>query len=380
MKKKHIALLGSTGSIGQSTLRVAKHLPQSIEVTALAAQSNIDLLEKQAHAFNPEIIAVYDSAKAFELQKRLPHIPVLAGEDGLIAVASHPSVDFVVSAIVGAKGIGPTLSAIESGKAIGLANKEVLIAAGELIMERVKEKKTTLIPIDSEHNAIFQCLNGENTQSVKRLILTASGGPFHQCSDAELKKITPLSALKHPNWSMGKKITIDSSTLMNKGLEVIEAHYLFGVPLNQIEVIVHPQSLIHSFVEFIDGSLLAQMAEHDMAIPIQYALTYPNRQKGIVSCFDFLKYSKLEFCRPDFERFPCLGLAYEAIKNGGSMPCYLNAANEVLVQRFLNGAISWMEIGKKLEALILRHQVDPVPDLETIFAVDQKAREEASSI
>lgn len=314
------------------------------------------------------------------MQKRLQHIPVLAGMAGLEAVASHADVDFVVSAIVGAKGIQPTLSAIEAGKSIGLANKEVLIGAGDLIMRRVREKGVSLVPIDSEHSAIFQCLNGENVEEVSRIILTASGGPFREHSQGELEHVTPSCALKHPNWNMGKKVTIDCSTLMNKGLEVIEAYHLFGVSLDQIDVVVHPQSLIHSFVEFVDGSILSQMAEHDMVIPIQYALTYPRRKKGIVPCFDFRKYSKLEFYHPDHNRFPCLGLAYEAAKNGGSMPCYMNAVNEVLVDRFLKGAISWIEIGKKLETLMSRHQASPIDDLETIFAVDQKAREEALSI
>lgn len=380
MKKKQIALLGSTGSIGQSTLKVAAHLKDNIQVVALAAHSNIDRLEEQARAFHPEVLAVYDVNKALELEKRIPHIPVLAGMAGLEAVATHTNVNFVVSAIVGAKGIRPTLKAIEAGKSVGLANKEVLIAAGDLIMKRVREKGVSLIPIDSEHSAIFQCLNGEEAEGVRRIVLTASGGPFRNYSEEELNQVTPSCALKHPNWSMGKKVTIDSSTLMNKGLEVIEAHHLFGVNLDQIDVVVHPQSLIHSFVEFVDGSLLAQMAEHDMIIPIQYALTYPSRAKGIVSCFDFLKYSKLEFYHPDYTRFPCLGLAYEAARNGGSLPCFMNAVNEVLVDRFLNGTIAWIEIGQKLETLMSRHRICPINDLETIFAVDQEAREEAISI
>lgn len=304
----------------------------------------------------------------------------MAGISGLKAVATHPSVAFVVSAIVGSKGILPTLSAIEAGKSVGLANKEVLIAAGELIMRRVKEKGVALIPIDSEHNAIFQCLNGEKMRGVRRIILTASGGPFHKHSEKELERVKLSCALNHPTWKMGKKITIDSSTLMNKGLEVIEAYHLFGVALEQIEVIIHPQSLIHSFVEFIDGSLISQMAEHEMIIPIQYALTHPNRKKGMVPPFDFLKYSKLEFYHPDYSRFPCLKLAYEAAKNGGSMPCYMNAVNEVLVDRFLKGAISWIEIGKKLETLMSRHKASLIDDLETVFAVDREAREEALSI
>lgn len=372
--------MGSTGSIGESTLKVAAHLPKQVSVVALAAHSNIDRLEQQARQFQPKLLAVYEPDQAQILQKRLPDIPVLAGMEGLKAVATHDSVNFVVSAIVGAQGIRPTLSAIEAGKSVGLANKEALIAAGDLIMKRVREKGVSLIPIDSEHSAIFQCLNGEDVASVRRLVLTASGGPFRQYSDAQIEQITPTCALKHPNWNMGKKVTIDCSTLMNKGLEVIEAHHLFGVSLQQIDVIVHPQSLVHSFVEFVDGSLLAQMAEHDMVIPIQYALTSPKREKGMTPCFDFLKYSKLEFYPPDHNRFPCLELAFEAAKQGGSLPCYMNGVNEVLVERFLKGAITWKEIGKKLERLMERHQVCPIDHLETVFAVDQEARKEALNI
>ena len=380
MKKKKIALLGSTGSIGESTLKVARHLSDHLTITALAAHSNIDRLAQQIEEFHPQLVAVYDEEKARLLQGRFPSLPVLAGMEGLDAVATHSDVDFVVSAIVGAKGIQPTLSAIEAGKSIGLANKEVLIAAGALIMKRAREKNVSIIPIDSEHSALFQCLNGEKRVEVSRLILTASGGPFRNYSDDDFDHITPASALKHPNWSMGKKITIDSSTLMNKGLEVIEAHYLFGISLDQIDVVIHPQSLIHSFVEFVDGSLISQMAEHDMVIPIQYALTYPHRLKGLVASFDFVKHLKLEFYDPNARYFPCLGLAYEAIKSGGSMPCFMNAVNEVLVDRFLDGAISWRQIGEKLETLMSRHRAVPVEDLTTIFAVDKEARKEALRI
>lgn len=374
---KRIAILGSTGSIGCNTLEVVKHL--GYQVDGIAAHSNIDLLEEQALAFRPKCIAVFDEGKAQELRSRLPEFKVVSGMEGLIEVATLPEVDFLVSAIVGAMGILPTLKGIEAGKTIGLANKEVLIAAGELIMGAAKKQNVDIIPIDSEHSAIFQCLQGECPSGIRKLILTASGGPFLEVSEKELEGITPSSALKHPTWSMGKKITIDSSTLMNKGLEVIEAKFLFNVPLEKIDVIVHPQSIVHSLVEFVDGSLLSQMGENDMKIPIQYAMTYPKREKGIVPCFDFTKYSKLEFFTPDWEKFPCLGLAFEAAKKGGTLPCFMNAANEVLVHRFLEGEIDWIEIGKKLETLMGAHKAQPQENLSVLFEVDAMARSLATT-
>lgn len=374
---KRIAILGSTGSIGCNTLEVVKHL--GYQVDGIAAHSNIDLLEEQALAFRPKCIAVFDEGKAQELRSRLPEFKVVSGMEGLIEVATLPEVDFLVSAIVGAMGILPTLKGIEAGKTIGLANKEVLIAAGELIMGAAKKQNVDIIPIDSEHSAIFQCLQGECPSGIRKLILTASGGPFLEVSEKELEGITPSSALKHPTWSMGKKITIDSSTLMNKGLEVIEAKFLFDVPLEKIDVIVHPQSIVHSLVEFVDGSLLSQMGENDMKIPIQYAMTYPKREKGIVPCFDFTKYSKLEFFNPDWEKFPCLGLAFEAAKKGGTLPCFMNAANEVLVHRFLEGEIDWIEIGKKLETLMGAHKAQPQENLSVLFEVDAMARSLATT-
>ena len=370
---KTVTVLGSTGSIGQQTLQVAKHL--GYQVSALAAHSNIDLLEKQSKEWHPKIIAVSDKEKASALQKRLPHIEVLGGEEGMIAAATEPSADYAVSAIVGAAGILPTLKAIEAGKTIGLANKEVLIAAGTLIMEAAKKQDVSILPIDSEHCALFQCLQGEESASIRRLVLTASGGPFRTFSHAALKEVTPELALKHPTWSMGKKITIDSATLMNKGLEVIEASVLFAQPVEKIDVVIHPQSIIHSLVEYVDGSLIAQMGEHDMKIPIQYALTYPTRKKGIAPCFDFEKYSKLEFYAPDLEKFPCLRLAYEAAKKGGTLPCFMNAANEILVQQFLEGKIPFVAIGEKLERLMEAHTILPQESLETLLAVDEEARQ-----
>jgi 1-deoxy-D-xylulose-5-phosphate reductoisomerase len=373
---KTLAVLGSTGSIGKNTLRVAEHL--GYKIASLAVHSNIDLLEEQGKKWDPEVIAVYDKDQAFALQKRLPHQVVVGGMEGLMQAATVPGADIVISAMVGAAGILPTFKAIEAGKTIGLANKEVLIAAGELMMSLARKQGVQILPIDSEHSAIFQCLQGEDIASVRRLILTASGGPFRGASWEELRAITPRRALDHPTWKMGKKITIDSSTLMNKGLEVIEAHFLFDQPLEKIDVVIHPQSIIHSFVEFIDGSLMAQMGEHDMQIPIQYALTYPERKNGLHPCFDFAKYSTLEFSKPDLEKFPCLRLAYRAAKVGGTLPCFMNAANEVLVEQFLAGKISWIDIGKKLETLMEAHQVLPQESLETLLEIDLEARKLAT--
>jgi len=373
---KNIIVLGSTGSIGRNALIVAKHL--GYVVKAIVAHSNIDLLEQQARQFSPRCIAVFDKEKALELQRRLPEMYIVGGMEGVIEAATLDDAEFVVSSIVGAAGILPTLKAIESGKTIGLANKEVLIAAGELIMQRACERGVSIIPIDSEHNAIFQCLRGGSLEEVNKIILTASGGPFYYEKDFD--NITLDRALQHPNWVMGKKVTIDSSTLMNKGLEVIEAKILFNLAFEQIDVVIHPQSLIHSFVEFVDGVLLAQMGECDMKIPIQYALTYPRRRKGLVSSFDFSKYCKLEFDRPNLERFPCLALAFEAAKMGGTMPCFINAANEVLVNRFLNGNIGWSDIGKKLEVLFGQHRSVSQESLEMLLQVDQMARKMAMSV
>ncbi len=375
---KKIAVLGSTGSIGTNTLEVAAHL--GYEVSVLAAHSNIDLLETQAKQLRPKCIAVFDKDKGRELQRRLPDMNVVFGLEGLIEAATLPEVDFVVSAIVGAAGIVPTLKAIEAGKTIGLANKEVLIAAGELVMGAAKKQGVQILPIDSEHSAIFQCLQGECPTTVKRLILTASGGPFWSHSKERLQTITREEALNHPTWKMGKKITIDSSTLMNKGLEVIEAKFLFHTPIEKIDVVIHPQSIVHSFVEYVDGSLISQMGVHDMRVPIQYALTYPERKKGIAPCFDFQRWSKLEFFTPDLEKFPCLRLAYEAAKVGGTLPCFMNGANEALVDQFLAGKIGWIEIGQKLETLMEAHKAYPQESLEALLEVDKEARNLATTL
>jgi len=372
---KKIALLGSTGSIGRTTLNVVRHLPNEFQVVALAARSNIDLLEAQAKEFRPSIVAVSDLAKASELQKRLPDIYVAAGEEGLCEAAIYGGSDLVVLAMAGNNGLKPALLAIEAGKSIALANKEILVCAGELIMRRTKERNVRLLPVDSEHSALFQCLEGHDRKSVRRLILTASGGPFRTFSEETLGSITVEQALTHPNYRMGAKITIDSSTLMNKGLEMIEARWLFDTV--EIDAVIHPQQVIHSMVEYCDGSLLAQMSQPDMALPIQYALTYPQRQKGLLPPFDFSKYSQLTFEEPDRKKFPCLRLAEESLRSARSYPAFLNASNEVLVNRFLAREIRWTEIASKLEKLMSSHQPVDVLTLESILAVDCEAREKA---
>ncbi|MBS0620956.1 MAG: 1-deoxy-D-xylulose-5-phosphate reductoisomerase [Verrucomicrobia bacterium] len=375
---KTIAVLGSTGSIGRSTLQVARHLgEQSLRVEALAAHSQIDLLEEQARLFHPRLLAVYDKEKAHLLQKRIPHIPVVAGMEGLLEVASLGSVELVVSALSGSVGIAPTLSAIRSRKTVALANKEVLISAGELIVKEAEKFGVSILPIDSEHSALWQCLDGKPRSEVRRLVLTASGGPFLYHSDEDLRSVRLEEALKHPNWRMGPKVTIDSSNLMNKGLEVIEARWLFGIPLDQIEVVIHPQSIVHSFVEMIDGSMLAQLSEPSMLIPIQYALTYPKRERGILPPFDFTKMRTLEFFPPDRERFRCLDLAYEALRKGGTAPCFLSAANEVCVEQFVSGKIAWIDIPDRLERLLSSHRVESPLSLEILHTADQNAREQA---
>lgn len=378
---KKIAILGSTGSIGDSTLKVVRHLgPERFQVVALAAHSQIDLLEQQAREFQPELIAVYNRKRAQELQQRLPHIKVVGGEEGIDEVASHSSAQMVISAMSGTVGLKPTLAAIIAGKDVALANKESLVSAGSLVMELARQKNVRILPIDSEHSALFQCLNGEDKQKVRRLILTASGGPFRTMNMHELHQVTVDQALQHPTWRMGPKVTIDCSTLMNKGLEVIEAHWLFDIPIDKIEVVIHPQSLVHSFVEFVDSSLLAQVSVPSMTLPIQYAMTYPERLPGLLPPFDFLKNGHMQFFQPDKEKFRCLDLAFHAAREGGSLPCYMNAANEVLVNRFIGKAISWPEIGQKLESLMARHGVGPILHLEDVASVEAEARAQAEQI
>lgn len=377
---KKIAILGSTGSIGTNTLEVVRHFKDRFKVVALAARSNIDLIEQQALEFQPEIIAVYDEEKALELRKRLKGFEILTCMEGIIEAACHPDVNTVVSAMTGTRGLRPTLAAIKAGKNVCLANKEALVSGGKLVMDAVKEKGVSLIPIDSEHSAIFQCLNGENIKTVSRIILTASGGPFREYTQEMLEKVTIEQALRHPTWTMGAKVTIDSSTLMNKGLEMIEAHWLFGIPPEQIEVVIHPQSIIHSMVEFQDRSIMAQMGTPSMITPIQYALTYPHRLPGISTPFDLKKYCALTFLTPDTDRFRCLRLAYDAVSEGGTLSAYMNAANEILVRRFLAKEISWADIGRKLQTLMERHVSKKIESIDDVFAVDERGRKDAGEI
>lgn len=379
-KQKQISILGSTGSIGINTLDVIEKFHERFKVYGLSANKNIDLLEKQILKFSPQIVAVMDKEKACILKKKLKNHPVeiYSGQQGLIKVSTASKIDLVVSAIVGSAGLIPTLEAIKNGKTIALANKETLVMAGEIIIRLAKENNVNLMPIDSEHNAIFQCLEGKATSKVSRIILTASGGPFLDRKD--LEDITPQQALLHPRWRMGNKISVDSATLMNKGLEIIEAHYLFGLSQERISVIIHPQSIIHSLVEFIDGSVIAQMSEPDMKLPISYAIAYPERLPNILPSLDLASITKLTFQEPDFERFPCLKYGYEAIEKGGTLPAVLNGANEAAVEEFLKGRIKFLDIPRIIRVVMDKHQIIASPDLNQILEADKWAREEVLAV
>lgn len=382
---KSISILGSTGSIGVNTLKVVEHLQDEFRVVALGAGGNVEVLAEQVKKFQPELVAVKDEACAEKLLRlisnskfQIPKIEI--GEKGLVAVATHQEVQTVVSATVGAIGFVPTLRAIEAGKRIALANKETLVMAGELMTTAAQKNKVEILPVDSEHNALHQCLRGESKKEVKRLILTASGGPFRTKAKAEIENSTIEEALNHPNWKMGAKITIDCATLMNKGLEVIEAHWLFGFGADQISVIVHPQSVVHSMVEMVDGSIIAQLGVTDMKHAIQYALTYPNRYKNCLEPLDFTQVTNLTFEQPDLEKFPCLALAYRALQTGGTLPAVLNAANEISVQAFLDGKIRLSEIAQINETIMNSHQTQPANTLEIILSADNWARKEAENL
>ena len=376
---KKISILGSTGSIGKSALEIVEHLGPEYQIVALAAKSNVDLVESQAKKFRPELVALFDEKAARELKKRLPNLRVVSGMEGIIEAACHTQADTVLSAIAGTLGLQPTFSAIQAKKTICLANKETLVSGGDIVMRAEKANGVKILPVDSEHSALFQCLVGEKNEEVHRLILTASGGAFRD-EKGDLSQKTFEEALKHPTWSMGPKVTIDSSTLMNKGLEMIEAHYLFDIPPERIDVVVHPQSVIHSLVEFKDGSMKAQLSVPDMKLPIQYAFTYPERRGGVLKPFDFIRHSRLEFLQADRKRFRCLDLAFEAMKVGQDMPGYMNAANEVLVERFLNGEFTWGKIAEKLSDLMEKHIPQRVLTLDDVLAVEKLAKEEALTI
>lgn len=366
-----ISILGSTGSIGTQTLEVVSE-QSDLKVVGLTANKNIDLLEEQIKRYHPEIVAVMDRAAAQILKSRVGNlVQVVSGIEGLIEVATISSADIIVTAVVGMIGLRPTVAAIKAGKDIALANKETLVTAGELIMKLVNEYQVKMIPVDSEHSAIYQSLVGESLGQVEKILLTASGGPFRGCSSKDLEKVELKDALNHPNWSMGPKITCDSSTLMNKGLEVIEAKWLFGVDLDCIEVVVHPQSIIHSMVQFIDGSIIGQMGLPDMKLPIQYALFQPERRLNNYKRLDLTDIGTLTFEKPDTNVFPCLQYAYDALEVGGTMPTVLNAANEKAVSMFMADRIHYTDIPKIIKEAMDAHEVMPADTLESILAAEQ---------
>lgn len=368
---KKIVILGSTGSIGTQTLDVIRN-HGDIEVTAMAVGSNIVLLEQQIREFKPQIACVWDEKKAKELKQAVTDLAVRVvwGMEGLLEVATEKNAEIVVTAIVGMIGIRPTIAAMEAGKDIALANKETLVTAGHIIMPLARQKGVKILPVDSEHSAIFQCLNGEDKREVHKILLTASGGPFRGRTREEMATVQVKDALKHPNWSMGKKITIDSSTMVNKGLEVMEAKWLFGVEMDQVEVVVQPKSVIHSMVEFEDGAVMAQLGTPDMKLPIQYALYYPHRRFLPGKRLDFWTLNEISFEKPDFENFKALGLAYEAGKIGGTLPTVFNAANEYAVNEFLNRRISYLEIVDMIEKAMETHKIVESPNVEAILETE----------
>jgi 1-deoxy-D-xylulose-5-phosphate reductoisomerase len=375
-----VAILGSTGSIGTNTLRVIDALGDGYRVTGLGAGRSVELLAEQIRAYRPEIVSVAGPDEAAELSRLLgagPRPEILHGVEGLVAVAADAGAGTVVSAAVGSLGLLPTYRALERGARVALANKETLVVAGELMTAKARETGAELLPVDSEHNALHQCLRGEQADEVRRLVLTASGGPFRETPLEALRSVTREQALNHPTWRMGDKITIDSATLMNKGLEVIEAHWLFGFPAEQIDIVVHPQSIVHSLVELCDGSVLAQMGVTDMRHAIQYALTYPRRLESPCGRLDLLALGRLEFFAPDTERFPAIRLAYEALRSGGTYPAALNAANEEAVAAFLDGALDFLGIPRVVEAVLEAHDARDAGSLDAVLEADRWAREAA---
>jgi 1-deoxy-D-xylulose-5-phosphate reductoisomerase len=375
---KNLAIVGSTGSIGQSALAVVDAYPDRLRVAALAAGDNATLLAQQVARYCPDIVAMATADGATRLQRACDahSARIVSGAEGLVAVATHPAVDIVLCASSGTAALEAVLAAIEHGKAIALANKEVLVMAGALVTAAARRHGVPILPVDSEHNAIHQCLHGRDRGEIKRLILTASGGPFREFSAESLDGVTAQAALQHPTWRMGRKITIDSATLMNKGLEVIEAHWLFGVSADQIDVVIHPQSIVHSLVELIDGSIIAQLGITDMRLPIQYACSYPERWEGrSLPTLDLMEAQRLEFHAPARDRFPCLDLAYRALRTGGTLPVVLNAANEVAVERFLDGNLGFTAIPRVIKETMDAHEVSDVTTLEVVRRVDRWSRE-----
>ncbi|WP_434794454.1 1-deoxy-D-xylulose 5-phosphate reductoisomerase [Terrisporobacter petrolearius] len=380
---KRITILGSTGSIGTQTLDVVRKNKDKFEVVAISANSSVDLLLEQILEFNPKYVAVYNEESANKLKNMIPNnidIEVLSSMEGLVKICQLKEVDIVLTAVVGMIGLVPTMAAIKAKKTIALANKETLVTAGEIVMEEAKKNNVDILPVDSEHSAIFQCLNGERKKDVEKIILTASGGPFRGKSKEELINVTKNQALKHPNWDMGRKISIDSSTLMNKGLEVIEAKWLFDVDVEDIDIVVHPQSIIHSMVSFKDSSVMAQLGCPDMRLPIEYALTYPGRSETDFERLDLAKIATLTFEKPDMETFPCLQLAFKVLKLGGTYPTVLNAANEVLVNEFLDDKIGFYDIPYYIERSLEQHNNRSNPTLEDILEVDKETRKFLSNL
>jgi 1-deoxy-D-xylulose-5-phosphate reductoisomerase len=378
MKRKRVVILGATGSIGESALKVARDIPERMEIVGLAAKSNAQKLAAAANEVRPQSICLVDEAQLDVLRKALDYKPrIFSGEAGLLEIACLTNVEMVLVAIVGTGGLRPALGAIKAGKDLAVASKEILVMAGEIVMREARDTSVNVLPVDSEHNAIFQCLEGKQSSDIRRIILTASGGPFRETKRAVFDSIAPEQALKHPTWNMGPKITIDSATLFNKGLEMIEAHWLFGVEMKRVEVVIHPQSIIHSMVEFTDGSTLAQLSYSNMCFPIQYAVTWPDRVPNSLPPLDFSKLSKLEFFTPRYDDFPALSLARRAGETGGTLPAVLNAANEIAVAAFLDRKVRFPDIWSIVEQVMNRHSPVAHPDLDAILEADQWARAQA---
>ncbi len=381
IKKKNIVILGCTGSIGESSLKVIRHLKEQFNVIGIAGGQRFQKVAEIAHETKCRYAAIASSENLKEFKNLLPaNCQPLAGEEGMVKMCTDPEVDFVLCGIVGTAGLAPVLAAIKAGKDIGLASKEILVMAGELVMREVALAGVKLIPVDSEHNAIFQCLDGKSDNSFRRILLTCSGGPFRCTPKESFATLTPQDALKHPIWAMGKKITVDSATLMNKSLEVIEAAWLFGAHIDQVEVVIHPQSIIHSMVEFKDGSILAQMSNPDMVFPIQYALTYPKRFENSMKPLDFTKGLDLRFEAPDNEKFPSIEMAKNVFRRGGTAPAVFNAANEVAVEAFLKNELTFSNIWQVIEKTVEKHTFQGSPNLSQIIAADDEARKIASSL
>jgi 1-deoxy-D-xylulose-5-phosphate reductoisomerase len=376
--RKRVVILGATGSIGESALKVARDIPDRMEIVGLAANSNAEKLAAAANETRAQSVCLVDETKIDILTRELEYKPlILGGQEGLLETARLTNADMVLVAIVGTGGLRPALAAIEAGKDLAVASKEILVMAGEIVTREARENGINVLPVDSEHNAIFQCLEGKDSLDVRRIILTASGGPFRETPRKDFDSITPEQALKHPTWNMGPKITIDSATLFNKGLEMIEAHWLFGVEMKRVEVVIHPQSIVHSMVEFADGSTLAQLSYSNMCFPIQYAVTWPDRVPNTLPPLDFSKLSRLEFFTPRYEDFPALNLARRAGETGGTLPAVMNAANEVAVAGFLDRQVRFPDIWQIVEEVMNRHTSVAHPDLDAILQADQWARKEA---